>query len=265
MKFRKDSFKSTALSAFIACGLSLAPNVVLGKTEASDTSNQILLQAETLLDKAQDVHYEHLKDSASEQIQNSGASAHNDCSGFVSYLLLKNAPEQYAAITQLQPKAWYPQAKTYAQFFLDLQQSNTSGWTKINEVRDLRRGDFLAWAKQTVPGQKPGNTGHVAIVAENPKGDVQQIEIDGKPIRFISVKVIDSSSVDHFAPDLLPPHAGQSHRDGLGEGFVRIVVDDQNKPCGYWEGTFWNEGGKPISHPSYTPVIGFARLTSRLN
>lgn len=238
---------------------------MVGATPAADSNkspaDKVFNKAESLLGTVRDVHYEHLHSPAKEQID--GKIAHNDCSGFVSYLLDKYAPTQYLSISSEQPDKNYPQAKTYAKFFNEL-KSDQSGWLKVDNFHDLKRGDFIAWAKQVQPGQKPGNSGHVAIVAE-PPGEVEEAVVNEKQLRFVAIKVIDSSSVDHFAPDLLPPNAGQKHRDGLGEGFVRIIVDTDNHPIGYWEGTYWNEGDKPIKGPSYTPTIGFARLVSLRN
>jgi len=224
----------------------------------SSAADKIVIDAESLLRSVSDVHYEHLHAPASDQV--TGNTAHNDCSGFVSYLLAKHAPAQYAAISSKQPQKEYPQAKTYAKFFTEL-ESTRAGWKKVLNINHVKRGDYIAWAKQIVPGQKSGNTGHVAIVAA-PPGDVRETTVNDKRVLYVEIKVIDSSSVDHFAPDLLPPNAGQKHRDGIGEGYVRIIVDTDHKPVGYWEGTFWNEGGKPISGPSYTPIIGFARLVN---
>ncbi|MBS1954696.1 MAG: hypothetical protein JST89_10945 [Cyanobacteria bacterium SZAS-4] len=248
---------TVALSLFFIC------SSTSGKAADTNTSaaDKVLHKAESLLETVKDVHYEHLHSPAKEQID--GNVAHNDCSGFVSYLLDKFAPTQYLSISSAQPEKDYPQAKTYAKFFSEL-KSDQSGWLKVENFQDLKRGDFLAWAKQVQPGQKPGNSGHVAIVAA-PPGEVEEATVNEKQIRFVSIKVIDSSSVDHFAPDTLPPNAGQKHRDGLGEGFVRIIVDADNHPIGYWEGTYWNEGDKPIKGPSYTPTIGFARLISLPN
>jgi len=245
-----------ALSVCIYCATS---------SFASDAvADKVFNKAESLLGTVKDVHYEHLHSAANDQVV--GNVAHNDCSGFVSYLLSKYAPTQYSAISSEQPDKSYPQAKIYAKFFntLNSVQSGQSGWLKVDNLHELKRGDFVAWAKPIVPGQKPGNSGHVAIVAETP-GEIAEALVDEKQIRFIALKVIDSSSVDHFAPDILPPNAGQRHRDGLGEGFVRIIVDADNHPIGYWEGTYWNEGDKPIKGPSYTPIIGFARLVSPQN
>ncbi|CAN5335739.1 hypothetical protein BH10CYA1_BH10CYA1_15810 [soil metagenome] len=255
LKTAKQLFASTA--ALTLCWAISAAAADSGKSAADKVFNN----AESLLSKVKDVHYEHLHSPANQQID--GKVAHNDCSGFISYLLAKFAPAQYSSIASEQPDKNYPQAKTYAKFFNQL-NSDHSGWLKVDNFHDLKRGDFIAWAKKVETGQKPGNSGHVAIVAE-PPGNIEEAIVNEKPIRFVALKVIDSSSVDHFAPDLLPPNAGQKHRDGLGEGFVRIIVDADNHPIGYWEGTYWNEGDKPIKGPSYTPTIGFARLVSLQN
>ncbi len=243
-------------TASILCGVLFVSATTIAAVADSPVADQIFDDAASLLGSVKDVHYEHLHSPAADQV--SGSTAHNDCSGFVSYLLAKHAPDQYSIIAAEQPTKDYPQAKTYAKFFSELRDGK-SGWSKVQDIRALRRGDFIAWAKPVVPGQKSGNSGHVAIVAASPAA-AETASTGDKQVRFVSIKVIDSSSVDHFAPDILPPNAGQQHRDGLGEGYIRIIVDADYNPIGYWEGTYWNEGNKPISGPSFSPVIGFARL-----
>ena len=56
-----------------------------------------------------------------------------------------------------------------------------------------------------------------------------------------------------------------SHRDGVGKGVVRIILDQSNRPIGYWEGTYWYEGGKEIRNPTLTESIAFARLVASSN
>lgn len=285
---------SKTANHFVASAIALSLCIFSAVTSTAadshnSTADKVLRKAESLLNTVKDVHYEHLHSPANRQID--GCVAHNDCSGFVSYLLSKYAPAQYLTISSEQPNKSYPQAKIYAKFFsqLESEQSEqlkqcarserseqsaqfahtsrvrtTSGWLKVYNFHDLKRGDFIAWAKVVEPGQKPGNSGHVAIVVE-PPGNVEEETINEKQVRFIAIKVIDSSSVDHFPPDFLPPNAGQKHRDGLGEGFVKIILDADDHAIGYWEGTYWNEGNKPIKAPSYTPTIGFARLVSLRN
>jgi hypothetical protein len=182
----------------------------------------------------------------------------------MAYVL--NGSPQYRAVAALQPGRPYPQAKSYARFFAGLREGNPErGWLKIVNPRDLKRGDIMAWEKQPVgyakPGRRRGNSGHVMMVIDAP-GEVEIEEVEGKPLRFLSVRVIDSSSVVHFPPEELPPLCAQNARDGLGIGYVRLVLDGGLKPIGYWEGTYWGEGRKAINHPSYSDTVAFARLVN---
>jgi hypothetical protein len=80
--------------------------------------------------------------------------------------------------------------------------------------------------------------------------------------RYFDIEVIDSSSVYHFPPEYLPPKAFQKHRNGLGVGRVRIILNESNNPIGYWAGTFWGEGQKPVQKPTLSKEISFARMVS---
>ena len=44
-------------------------------------------------------------------------------------------------------------------------------------------------------------------------------------------------------------------------GNVRIILSADNAPIGYWEGTYWGEGQKQISGPTFTNLVRFARMT----
>jgi hypothetical protein len=245
----------TALSATV-----LAPN---GAGAAGSLADAAIDRAYWIFDNAKVVHYEHLKQSAVKQIHlmpNGGCEAKTDCSGFVSSVLREVSPKHYRVIRDLQPERPYPQAKTYAKFFAGLNpDTDFKGWRGVPTYADLRRGDMIAWAKQPKPGQRKGNSGHVMFVLD-PPGPITEEEVDGSKIRFVAVHVLDSSSVYHFQPESLPPLAGQSHRDGLGIGYVRLVLDQQDRAIGYWEGTYWGEGGKALTKPSLSNLIAYGRL-----
>ncbi len=232
-------------------------------------AEKLFQRADWVFNNAEQVHYGHRKVPAINQIKsfsNGRCEADTDCSGFVSYLL-SEFPQQYEAIRSLQPDRKYPQAKIYMQFFNELKLDKpTSGWLKIGQIEDLRRGDLIAWKKpQPQDGvKKKSNTGHVAIVIDK-QGTIQETEINGKTYRYQSINVIDSSSVKHFQPELLPPLSSMPHRDGIGKGVVRIILDQSNRPIGYWEGTYWYEGGKEIRKPTLTESIAFARLVANNN
>jgi len=223
----------------------------------SQTAANAFKKAEWMFQNVQVTHYKHNKLPAQQQWQTADGTCglDADCSGFVSYVLHSVAPRQYELIQQMQPDRPYPQSKTFAKFFNSLSASQPSnGWIKINKFADLRRGDVIAWEK-AVPLGKRGNTGHVMFVVDKP-GAVETI--DGK--KFVSICVLDCSSVKHFAPETLPPHTHQLSRDGLGKGVVRLLLDGDDKPIGYWEGSFWGEKNRAISQPSLSDNIGFGRL-----
>jgi hypothetical protein len=253
-------------------------------SKVSNRATRTYDKALWIFNHATETHYAHEGKGAGDQIVLQGqksCTANADCSGFISYLLLETAPEQYQSIAALQPTHRYPQAKTYAQFFQSLTTVNArNGWLGLKSYKDLRQGDLIAWekppaqdiasGKEILPAQeipqalpafpeKTGNSGHVMLAAgETSQPDV--VNVDGRTVRFVSVPVLDCSSVDHFKPEELPPHTDQRHRDGLGMGIVRLIIDDNDNVIGYWEGTYSHESEKKLLRPSRTKMIGFARL-----
>ncbi len=250
-----------------AAGAAMAQTSFAGQIVSP--SERIFQRAQWVFNNAEQVRYKHHQVPAARQVKsfsNGRCEADTDCSGFVSYLL-SEFPRQYEAIRNLQPERNYPQAKVFMQFFNDLKSNTpTRGWLKVSQIAELRRGDFIAWKKpEPADGiKRKSNSGHVAIVIDR-QGPIEEIEINGKNIRYQSINVIDSSSVKHFQPEQLPPLSMMPHRDGVGKGVVRIILDDANRPIGYWEGTYWYEGNKEIRKPTFTESIAFARLVADSN
>jgi hypothetical protein len=227
--------------------LALAP--AFAGTSAYDEARAVFLRVTS-------VRYRHVKAPALAQVD--GDRAWDDCSGFVSWVVDRVSPSSYEAVRALEPSSPHPHARTYALFFSRL--GNTSprdGWIGIRSWRDLRRGDFIAWEKGARAEDHGGgsNSGHVMMVVDRPGAVTVR-----KGLRFVAVFVLDSSSVSHFRPEILPPRAGQARRDGLGEGTVRLVLDRGDRVVGYWEGTWWGEGRKRIARPSYSERVAFGRL-----
>lgn len=236
----------------------------LGTSTQIPLADRAYQKAEWVFDHASDVQYRHYKHDAAEQVhdENGRTICHNDCSGFVSYVIHAVAPRHYKPIRERQSERPYPQAKIFAHFFGSLESdSPKDGWLRVPSFRDLRRGDFIAWEKGASNNDHggKGNSGHVMLVRDQP-GEPYTQEIAGKRFRLVNVPVIDSSSVYHFPPETLPPQAGQEHRNGLGKGEVKLVLDEDGKPIGYWEGSFWGEGNKDLRHPSMSTVIHFGRM-----
>jgi len=219
-----------------------------------------------IFNQAEVVHYEHHKAEATDQVVLSGdtCQAECDCSGFVSYVVRAVAPHHFESIESFIANGSHPLAKTFVQFFATLSPTQVQGgWIKIMSYTELRQGDLIAWEKaanaNSAVQPKKGNTGHVMIV-EAPATRPESMHRRDEVIRYVSVPVIDSSSVDHFPPEELPPRAHQLHRDGLGRGSIRLILNDEGQVVGYWEGTYWGEGDKKITRPSYTDSVSFARL-----
>lgn len=234
--------------------------------EPGNLEQALYEKAEAVFNDANEVSYEHCHRPAKDQVVCNGqhCHTHTDCSGFVSYVLHSVAPKQYAEVRDMQPRHPYPQARIYANFFGSLSsQTASSGWTQVASFRDLRRGDIIAWQKQAGADDHGGhgNSGHVMIVID-PPGEISQETIDGEPVRYVSVYVMDSSTVKHFPPESLPPLAHQDQRDGLGKGMIRLILDNGDRAIGYWEGTYWGEGNKDITHPKYSSMIRFGRLVA---
>jgi hypothetical protein len=237
-----------------------------------DLRAELYSNARSVFQRASEVHYQHEKgDSEDSQVVDTETQckALCDCSGLVSYLLQTTSPKHYAAVKDFYARSGHPLASTYEKFFASLSSSQaTRGWWGLASYKELRRGDLIAWKKPSptpppagtaAPSTKKGNTGHVMIV-EDVASEIQHGSANGQDFLYVNIPVIDSSSVDHFPPEQLPPKAHQNHRDGIGRGTVRLLLNDSGRPIGYWEGTYWGEGNKEIKKPSYTSDIAFARL-----
>ena len=231
----------------------------------SDLGEQAFELAQSIFKDADLVQYKHSHSPADQQVikeQDGHFDVRTDCSGWISYLVQSIAPRHYQLVASMQPKASYPKAKTWAQFFASLNsQEPANGWQRITDFRELRRGDIIAWVKGkgAVDHAGHGNTGHIMMVADPPQAEQQEV-LGSEKIRYVSVRVIDSSSVYHFPPEELPPHAKQEHRNGLGIGYIRILLSDSDEPIGYWEGTYWGQGDKPIKSPKHSTVVCFGRM-----
>jgi hypothetical protein len=253
-----------------ACGSTLAIDPPLADTPASlaqfpnRLAKSFFNKADSIFEAANAVQYEHLHAPATEQVRftGGGCAVETDCSGFVSNVLHSVSAKHYLIIREMQPKHGYPQAKIYAKFFSELPKDQAlDGWLRVGAIKELAPGDIIAWEKGGTNDDHGGggNSGHVMIVID-PPSEIFQVLVDGAPIRYVNVRVLDSSSVKHFPPEELPPNAGQASRDGLGKGVIRLVLNDRDQPIGYWEGTYWGEGSKSINGPSYSDAIFFGRL-----
>lgn len=225
-------------------------------SDSLSLGEKALQLAQSIFNRASVVRYVHREVPASRQViteDDGTVESKTDCSGFISYIVHTVAPAHYQVVRDREPNANYPQAKIWARFFDSLDNTQPQdGWLQVSNWRDLRPGDFIAWKEG---GSGSSNTGHVMMVLQKPIGPQQLGNI-----HYIEVPVIDSSSVYHFAPERLPPNSSLKHRNGLGEGSIRIILSPTDEPIGYWEGTYWGEGDKPVRGPTQSNMIRFGRM-----
>jgi len=264
--FRRLFILLIIAAAFRQCAIS-AQAPASSESEAADIGAALYEKATLIFENATRVAYENIDCDAERLItagQGGGFVVRTDCSGFISYLLCTVCPDQYEAVKKRESKCRYPLSRTYQQFFSTLSTEKPSeGWLKIEKAGDLRKGDIIAWKKPGGTDHKSG-TGHVMMVEDAPAEPVREMH-GGALIRYVSIPVIDSSSVWHFKPELFPPKAGQTSRNGLGKGYIRIILDDGDAPVGYWEGTYSLKHKKEIKGPTYTRAISFARAVPVVN
>ncbi len=248
-----------SIASFCLLGLLLAARAWAGGAEVFATATNVFAHATA-------VSYRHLNAPGAEQVRTNAQGAclsSNDCSGFVSYVLSQCAPRALASVQALDTKYKHPRARFYAAFFQGLATNHTAnGWQTVADWRDLKVGDIIAWAstpRTNATTKKVSSSGHAAIIAA-PPGAPQVETVAGKPHKFTTIRVLDSSSVKHFAPEVYPPLAHQTERNGLGYGNIKLWLDEHDKVIGYWEGTWWGEGKKEITRPSHGIALGFGRV-----
>lgn len=141
-----------------------------------------------------------------------------DCSGFVSYVLERIAPEHYGAIPR-EVAHPYPRAFEFFDYFASRAAHASFGWRRVDRFFDVREGDLVAWREKRV--REDHDSGHVFVVAQAPMpiGD-----------GFWLVGVYDSSDVPHF--DDSRERSGE-FRSGVGMGGILIHVDAEGLPIGF--------------------------------
>lgn len=233
--------------------------------DSDDIGRALYDRALLVFNNATSTSYENSDKDAKDLVRITGSDLYEvkaDCSGFISYLLYSVCPEQYEVIRKRESACRYPLSRTYQEFFSSLPSGTPSeGWLKIESLRALKRGDIIAWKK---PGSNThkGGTGHMMMVMEPPLDIVEEV-VNKDTIRYVSIFVIDSSSVYHFKPEYFPPRAGQVHRNGLGKGFIRLILNKKDIPVGYWEGTYSGKNREDIKGPTYSDKIAFARVVPK--
>jgi hypothetical protein len=171
---------------------------------------QVASQAEFIVDNLQTTKYQH-----HENIDVDRGVYECDCNGFVSFVMMRAAPDHYAMIPKEsdQPR---PRAFEYYMFLSSQTPSSTGGWHRINLLKDARRGDMIAWRFPEVV--KDEDTGHVLFVADSPVADDSGI---------FTVRVYDSAVKPHFED------TRGTGMTGVGAGSIKFKVDNTGRPTAF--------------------------------
>ena len=186
-----------------------------GSSEDGSVGERVGHEAEHIVHTLRHTHYQH-----KEYINVDTGTYDVDCSGFVSFVLQQVAPEHLQVIPK--ESGWeIPRAFKYEEFFSSLSSHPERGWSPIQDLSQVRRGDIVAWSLPDHLG-KEGDTGHVFVVAAAPA----KLEAD-----LLAVRACDSSTLRHY-------HDSRRRDDGtfqtgVGAGTIHFKVDVAGKPLSF--------------------------------
>ncbi len=214
--------------------------------------------AERILAQLSDTRYTHRGQAGAAaqpdivQQQDGSYRVVTDCSGWVSYVLSRTAPQSMSAIRefaqQSKDRHKWPQAYVYQQFFAALGNGTAQGWQGVRDLRELRAGDVVSWClNQHCMNAPPdsvqaADTGHVMIAA----GPLQTLDAaaltqlqtllqrkqSSLPLAtavVMQMPVIDASTLPHYADSSRSTAAGTS---GLGRGNIYVALDEAGQALG---------------------------------
>ncbi len=187
----------------------------------------------------EDVSYQHRPTVVVfEADDEEAARVHADCSGLVNAVLKRGYSLSDAELTEILG-AKRPIVKHYAKAI-----ENEHGFKRITDISDVRAGDILASPYTT----KSGDSGHVMIADESPR----ELAADFSPAgmtRYV-VRIVDSTSSKHGAPDSRVDNEGKLIHSGLGTGVIAIYCEGSTI-AGYSWGTskssrIWKMAERPL-------------------
>jgi len=205
--------------AILVGGEICARDLAKAEGPANPVSEQVIEEAERILKSLKATEYKHKTDIDEEK-----GAYYCDCSGFVGYVLNRTAAKDDGKGPFGDGKM-RPLAMDYAKGFAAAPVKAEEGarWVQIERLVDARPGDVIAW-RHEVP--KPGNTGHVVVVAEAPT-----VEEDG----LVRVVNIDSTS---------KPQAEDTRAkgtSGIGRCTMWFKVDAEGRPIAHIRGVRTSE------------------------
>jgi hypothetical protein len=113
-----------------------------------------------------------------------------------------------------------PRAFEFYDFFSSQPPDSAGAWLQIERLRDVRRGDIVAWRVQKI--EVGHDTGHVFFAAETP------VQLD---FRTLAIRVYDSAAHPHF-DDTRGKKPGE-FPSGVGSGIINLKVNDAGHPVAF--------------------------------
>jgi hypothetical protein len=194
------------------CAASLLFLIAAAPATTRPAASPLLARAYRMIENLKATTYQHVTD-----IDEQTGEYYCDCSGFVSYLLRKEMPAQYAAVPYPKPFR-HPRAVDFHDAFAAAPTEAVEGtkWVRIARLADARAGDVVAWRKATIP--KMGVTGHIVLLDSTPK-----------PVGpdLYEVVVIDSTSRPH------KDDTRTGDETGVGRGTIYLRVDGDGRPAAF--------------------------------
>ena len=178
----------------------------------TNPASPLLARAYRMLAALKSTTYQHVTD-----IDEGTGEYYCDCSGFVSYLLRKEMPAQYAAVRFPKPFR-HPRAVEFHDAFAAAPTERVEGkkWMRIVRLAEARAGDVAAWRKATIPEQ--GVTGHTVLFDSTPEPVAADV---------YEVVVIDSTSRPHR------DDTRDGDETGVGRGTIYLRVDAAGRPVAF--------------------------------
>jgi hypothetical protein len=182
---------------------------------ANAAAEQVSKEAKRILKSIKSTEYKHKTD-----IDESKGTYYCDCSGFVGYVLnrtvAKDDPKGPLGVGKRRPLA-----RDYANAFAaaPTKAEGDGRWRQIERLVDARPGDVIAWRKEM---PKPGNSGHVVIVADRPVVEENSL---------VRVVMIDSTT----KPQVDDTRAKGT--SGIGRGTMWFKVDAEGRPLAHIRGS----------------------------
>ena len=219
--------------------MSLLAAALLGAVCHAADASPLFAAASALADDAKQSWYTHRL-----EIDPANHRYGLDCSGFVSLVLERQAPDALTAIPKIAGKTRRLAADFHDAFAAAATTAQPGAWQRIVRLADLQPGDLIAWDH---PDHAAGeDTGHIVFVAAAPLAE---------PHACWRIRVLDCTSTPH----------GNDHRTagtgGIGQGTMWFTAGADGAPASlHWASLEHPAKIWPIALARWVPATGTVAL-----